>query len=144
MLNLISISGTTGGTESYDKMLVKQNLFTEAALWVSFSLNINSLLKISEECPLSFLKNSNVISDIVQYKKKLFCKQWEVIFKEVGSSRKNGARFVRNNRKISTQFKLLELAETEAEQLLMRNKKSEIDKHLQHVELMLEKLQEFK
>ena len=28
------------------------------------------------------------------------------------------------NRKISTQFKLLELAETEPEQLLMRNKKS--------------------
>ena len=45
------------------------------------------------------------------------------------------------NRKISTQFKLLELAEEETEQLLTRNKKSEIGKHLQNVELKLEKLQ---
>ena len=47
------------------------------------------------------------------------------------------------NRKISTQFKLLELAEMETE-WLMRNEKSEIEKHLQHVELKLQKLQEFK
>ena len=46
--------------------------------------------------------------------------------------------------KISTQFKLLELAEKETEQLLKRNKNSEIEKYLQHVELKLEKLQEFK
>ena len=48
------------------------------------------------------------------------------------------------NRKISIQCKLLELAENETERLLMRNKKSEIEKHLQHVEVKLEKLQEFK
>ena len=48
------------------------------------------------------------------------------------------------NRKISTQFKLLELAENETERLLTRKKKSEIEKHLQHVEIKLEKLQEFK
>ena len=46
--------------------------------------------------------------------------------------------------KISTQFKLLELAEKETEQLLKRNKNSEIEKYLQHVELKLEKLQEFR
>ena len=48
------------------------------------------------------------------------------------------------NRKISTQFKLLELAEKETERLIKRNKRSEIKKHLEHVELKLEKLQEFK
>ena len=46
--------------------------------------------------------------------------------------------------KISTQFKLLELAEKETERLLNRNKNSEIEKYLQHVELKLEKLQEFR
>ena len=46
--------------------------------------------------------------------------------------------------KISTQFKLLELAEKETERLLKRNKNSEIEKYLQHVELKLEKLQEFR
>ena len=46
--------------------------------------------------------------------------------------------------KISTQFKLLELAEKETERLLKRNKNSEIEKYLQHVELKLEKLQESK
>ena len=45
---------------------------------------------------------------------------------------------------MSTQFKLLELAEKETERLITRNKKSETEKHLQHVELKLEKLQEFK
>ena len=34
------------------------------------------------------------------------------------------------NRKISTQFELLELAENETERLLTRKKKSEIEKHL--------------
>ena len=48
------------------------------------------------------------------------------------------------NRKMSTHFKLLELAEKETERLITRNKKSETEKHLQHVELKLEKLQEFK
>ena len=48
------------------------------------------------------------------------------------------------NRKISTQFKLLELAEKETERLLTRKKKSQMEKYLQHVELKLEKLQEFK
>ena len=48
------------------------------------------------------------------------------------------------NRKISTQFKLLELAETETERLTTRNEKSEIEKHLQHAELKLQKLQELK
>ena len=48
-----------------------------------------------------------------------------------------------NNRKSSTQFKLLELAKKETERLITRNKKSEIEKHLQHVELKLDKLQEF-
>ena len=48
------------------------------------------------------------------------------------------------NRKISTQFKLLELAEKETERLIKRNKRSEIEKHLPHVELKLEKLQKFK
>ena len=50
------------------------------------------------------------------------------------------------NCKISTQFKLLELAEKEIVQLLTRNKKSEIEnlQNLQHVELKLEKLQESK
>ena len=33
------------------------------------------------------------------------------------------------NRKISTQFKLLEFAEKETERLIKRNKRSEIDKH---------------
>ena len=33
------------------------------------------------------------------------------------------------NLKISTQFKLLKLAEKETERLLSRNKKSEIEKH---------------
>ena len=35
------------------------------------------------------------------------------------------------NRKISTQFKLPELAEKETKQLIPRNKKSEIEKHIQ-------------
>ena len=48
------------------------------------------------------------------------------------------------NRKISAQFKLLELAEKETEQLKQKNKRNEIEKHLQHVELKLEKLQESK
>ena len=48
------------------------------------------------------------------------------------------------NRKISTQFKLLELVEKETERLITRNKKSEIEKHLQHVKLELEKLQDLK
>ena len=50
------------------------------------------------------------------------------------------------NCKISTQFKLLELAEKEIVQLLTRNKKSEIEnlQNLQHVELKLEKLQDSK
>ena len=47
------------------------------------------------------------------------------------------------NSKISTQFKLLDLAEKETERLITRNKKNEIEKHLQRVELKLEKLQEF-
>ena len=47
------------------------------------------------------------------------------------------------NRKISTQFKLLELAEKETERLT-RYKKNEIENHFQHAELKLEKLQEFK
>ena len=47
------------------------------------------------------------------------------------------------NSKISTQLKLLDLAEKETERLIMRNKKNEIEKHLQRVELKLEKLQEF-
>ena len=48
------------------------------------------------------------------------------------------------NRKISTQFELLTLNEKETERLVMRNKMIEIEKHLQHVELRLEKLQELK
>ena len=48
------------------------------------------------------------------------------------------------NLKISTQIKLLELIEKETERLITRNKRSEIEKHLQYVELKLEKLQEFK
>ena len=47
------------------------------------------------------------------------------------------------NGKISTQFKLLDLAEKETERLITRNKKNEIEKHLQRVELKSEKLQEF-
>ena len=46
------------------------------------------------------------------------------------------------SRKISTQFKLIDLAEKETKRLI-RNKWSEIEKQLQHVELKLEKLQEF-
>ena len=46
------------------------------------------------------------------------------------------------NRKISTQFKLLALAEKETERSITRNKKSDIDKDLQLAELKLEKLQE--
>ena len=37
-----------------------------------------------------------------------------------------------------------ELIEKETERLITRNKRSEIEKHLQYVELKLEKLQEFK
>ena len=49
------------------------------------------------------------------------------------------------NCKISTQFELrIELAEKETERVTTRNKKNEIEKHLQHVELKLEKSQEFK
>ena len=48
------------------------------------------------------------------------------------------------NRKITTQFKPLELAEKETKRLTKRNKRSEKEKHLQHVELKLEKFQEFK
>ena len=44
------------------------------------------------------------------------------------------------NRKISTQFKLLELAEKETERLLTRNKNNDIEKHLQHVELKVRKI----
>ena len=40
--------------------------------------------------------------------------------------------------------KLLELAEKETERLIKRNKRGKIEKHLQDVELKLEKLQEFK
>ena len=47
------------------------------------------------------------------------------------------------NLKISRQFKLLELDEKETEGLITINKRSEIEKHLQHVQLKLEKLQEF-
>ena len=47
------------------------------------------------------------------------------------------------SRKISTQFKLIDLAEKETKRLIKRNKWSEIEKQLQHVELKLEKLQEF-
>ena len=47
------------------------------------------------------------------------------------------------SRKISTQFKLIDLAEKETERLIKRNKWSEVEKQLQHVELKLEKLQEF-
>ena len=63
-------------------------------------------------------------------------------FKEVHFKMTQGLEGI--NRKISTQFKLLELAEKKTERLLTRNKNSEIEKHLQHVELKLEKLEEFK
>ena len=39
------------------------------------------------------------------------------------------------NLKISTQIKLLEFVEKETERLITRNKKTEIEIHLQHVEL---------
>ena len=48
------------------------------------------------------------------------------------------------NRKVSTQFKQLELAEKETARIITRNKKSEIAKHLQHVQLKLQKLKGFK
>ena len=64
-----------------------------------------------------------------------------VIFKEVQVKMVQVLEEI--NRKISTQFKLLEFAEKETERLSMRNKKSGIEKHLQHVELKLEKLGEF-
>ena len=48
------------------------------------------------------------------------------------------------NCKNATQLKLLELAEKETEQLITTNWRSDTEKHLQHVELKLEKLQEFK
>ena len=44
------------------------------------------------------------------------------------------------NRKTSTQFKPLELAEKETERLLTRNKNNQIEKHLQHVELKVRKI----
>ena len=47
------------------------------------------------------------------------------------------------NRKIATQFKFLEQAEKENEQLITRNKKSKVQKYLQHAKLKLEKLQGF-
>ena len=47
-------------------------------------------------------------------------------------------------RKVSRQFKLLELTSKETQRLLTRNKKNEIEKHLQHVELKLQELEEFK
>ena len=46
------------------------------------------------------------------------------------------------NRKILTQFKLLNFSKKETERLLTRNKGSEIEKHLQHLESMLNKLEE--
>ena len=48
------------------------------------------------------------------------------------------------NRKVSTQFKQLELAEKETARIITRNKKSEIAKQLQHVQLKLGKLKGFK
>ena len=38
------------------------------------------------------------------------------------------------NHKIPTQLKLLELTEKETKRLIMRNKRSEREKHLKHVE----------
>ena len=39
------------------------------------------------------------------------------------------------NLKISPQFKLLEIAEKETERLIRRNKKIDLEKHIQNVEL---------
>ena len=39
------------------------------------------------------------------------------------------------NLKISPQFKLLEIAEKETERLIRRNKKIDLEKHIQHIEL---------
>ena len=58
----------------------------------------------------------------------MFYKQWEVVFKELYVKMEQSLEEI--NRKISTQFKLLELAENETERLLTRKKKSEIEKHL--------------
>ena len=74
--------------------------------------------------------------------KNYFIDSEKFFFKEVHVKMAQG--FEEINRKISTQFKLLGLAEKETERLLTRNKKNEIEKHLQHVELKLEKSQEFK
>ena len=79
----------------------------------------------------SFITNKNYFIDSEKF-----------FFKEVHVKMAQG--FEEINRKISTQFKLLGLAEKETERLLTRNKKNEIEKHLQHVGLKLEKLQEFK
>ena len=45
------------------------------------------------------------------------------------------------NRKIPTQFELLQLAEKETERLITRNKGSETEKHLKNIKLKLDKLQ---
>ena len=50
--------------------------------------------------------------------------------------------FEKINRKILTEFKLLELSEMKTEKLIAKKKKNGIEKHLQHVELKKEKLQE--
>ena len=49
--------------------------------------------------------------------------------------------FEKINRKILTEFKLIELSEMKTEKLIAK-KKNGIEKHLQHVELKKEKLQE--
>ena len=50
--------------------------------------------------------------------------------------------FEKINRKILTEFKLIELSEMKTEKLIAKKKKNGIEKHLQHVELKKEKLQE--
>ena len=46
--------------------------------------------------------------------------------------------------KIETQFKLLDLAERETEKIIARNRTSEIERHLNHLERKLETIQDTK
>ena len=57
ILSLISISGTSDGAESSDRILVNQNLFTQETMWVSYLVHINSSLKAREEFTSSFIKH---------------------------------------------------------------------------------------
>ena len=99
---MILISDTPDGTESYDRILVNQNLVYKKRCEYRIFKNINSSLKKSEELTL------------------LFYEQREVILKEIHIKMVQSLEEI--NHKISTKFKLLGLTEKETKQLIVRKK----------------------